>query len=173
MKCLHRWLSIHRSVCRPLGRLNCCWPSPAQWFLIPPFTGLMTIFYTLTDLGAFRPSCLFHLVLRPESTDSLTHLSHTASHRVTRHLCFRYLRSGTYITSALLCGRYRPWWTLASVYSSLIIQTVGRIPWTGDQPAARPLHTQENTTRVKAKFRACNGIRTQTPVLSGRRQCMP
>jgi hypothetical protein len=25
---------------------NCCWASPAQWFLVPNPTGLMTIFYT-------------------------------------------------------------------------------------------------------------------------------
>jgi hypothetical protein len=34
--------------------LNCCWPSPAQWFLVPSPTGLMTVFYSLTALGAFR-----------------------------------------------------------------------------------------------------------------------
>jgi hypothetical protein len=34
--------------------LNCCWPSPAQWFFVPSPAGLMTIFYSLTALGAFR-----------------------------------------------------------------------------------------------------------------------
>jgi hypothetical protein len=30
---------------------NCCWTSPAQLFLVPSLTGLMTIFYCLTALG--------------------------------------------------------------------------------------------------------------------------
>jgi hypothetical protein len=34
--------------------LNCCWPSPAQWFLVPRPTGLRTMFYCLMFLGAFR-----------------------------------------------------------------------------------------------------------------------
>jgi hypothetical protein len=34
--------------------LNCCWPSPAYWVLVPSPTGLMTIFYCLTALGGFR-----------------------------------------------------------------------------------------------------------------------
>jgi hypothetical protein len=34
--------------------LNFCWPSPAQWLLVPSPTGLATIFYCLTNLGAFR-----------------------------------------------------------------------------------------------------------------------
>jgi hypothetical protein len=41
--------------------LNCCWHSPAQWFLVPSPTGLMTIFYCLTALGAFRPQPAFRL----------------------------------------------------------------------------------------------------------------
>jgi hypothetical protein len=35
--------------------LNCCWTLPAQWFLVPNPTRVMTIFYCLTALGAFRP----------------------------------------------------------------------------------------------------------------------
>jgi hypothetical protein len=35
--------------------VDCCWSSPAQWFLVASPTGLMTIFYCLTALGAFRP----------------------------------------------------------------------------------------------------------------------
>jgi hypothetical protein len=46
------------SVC---WRVNCCWPSPAQSFLVPSPAGLRTIFYSLTALGAFRTHspCLF------------------------------------------------------------------------------------------------------------------
>jgi hypothetical protein len=35
--------------------LNCCWLLPTQWFLVLSPTGLMTIFYCLTALGAFWP----------------------------------------------------------------------------------------------------------------------
>jgi hypothetical protein len=35
----------------PVGQLNYYWPSPAQSFLVPSPTALMTIFYFLTTLG--------------------------------------------------------------------------------------------------------------------------
>jgi hypothetical protein len=35
------------------GLVSCCWPLPAQWFLVPSRMGLMTIFYCLTALGTF------------------------------------------------------------------------------------------------------------------------
>jgi hypothetical protein len=34
--------------------LNCCWSSPEQWFVFPSPARSMTIFYSLTALGAFR-----------------------------------------------------------------------------------------------------------------------
>jgi hypothetical protein len=34
--------------------LNYCWPLPVQWFLVASPAGLMTIFFSLTALGAFR-----------------------------------------------------------------------------------------------------------------------
>jgi hypothetical protein len=36
---------------------------------------------------------------------------------------------------------------LRRFFGFLILYTVGRIPWTGDQPGARPLPTQDNTNR--------------------------
>jgi hypothetical protein len=49
---------------------NCWWPSPAQSFLVPSSTGLMTMSYCLTAPGALRPalagqarSCKLLLVL--------------------------------------------------------------------------------------------------------------
>jgi hypothetical protein len=40
----------------------------------------------------------------------------------------------------------QPLWTLASFFSFLIcIYTVGRTPWAGDQPIARPLPTHRTT----------------------------
>jgi hypothetical protein len=45
-------------------------------------------------------------------------------------------------------------------FSFLILLTVGRTPWTGDQPVARPLPTQDNTNRINANIHALSGIRT-------------
>jgi hypothetical protein len=38
-----------------------------------------------------------------------------------------------------------PLWTLATFFSFLILYTVGRTPWTGNQPVTEPLSTQNNT----------------------------
>jgi hypothetical protein len=50
--------------------------------------------------------------------------------------------SATYLFMAL-----QPLWTLAAFFQSLNLYTVGRTPWTGDQPVARPLptHTTKQT----------------------------
>jgi hypothetical protein len=34
-------------------------------------------------------------------------------------------------------------------------KTVGRTPWAGDQPDARPLPTQDNTNRINAGTHPC------------------
>jgi hypothetical protein len=50
----HIWSGIKLQIEKPSDWLtDCCWPSPAQWFLVPSPTGLMSIFYCLTALGAF------------------------------------------------------------------------------------------------------------------------
>jgi hypothetical protein len=41
--------------------------------------------------------------------------------------------------SSLACGHSE------LILKLRILQTVGRTPWTGDQPVARPLHTQDST----------------------------
>jgi hypothetical protein len=38
-----------------IGRVNCCWSSPAQSFLVPSPAGLMKIFYTLDSEGHASP----------------------------------------------------------------------------------------------------------------------
>jgi hypothetical protein len=48
----------------------------------------------------------------------------------------------------------------------LNLKTVGMSPWTGDQPVARPLPTQDNTHTINANSQALSGIRTHDP--SGR-----
>jgi hypothetical protein len=44
---------------------------------------------------------------------------------------------------------------LCRFFSFLILYTVGRTPWTGDQPVARPLPTH----RINSDIHASNGIR--------------
>jgi len=39
----------------------------------------------------------------------------------------------------------------------------GRIPWKGDQPNARPLRTQDSTTRARTHIHTSSGIQTQDP----------
>jgi hypothetical protein len=49
--------------------------------------------------------------------------------------------------------------------SFIVVQTVGRTPWTGDQPDARPQLTQ-NTNRINADIHDSSGIRTHYPSVS-------
>jgi hypothetical protein len=51
--------------------------------------------------------------------------------------------------SVCLC-LYSPLLDLAGFFSLLIPYTVGRTPWTGDQPMPRPLPTQRTTHTVNA-----------------------
>jgi hypothetical protein len=55
----------------------------------------------------------------------------------------------------------------------LIISTIGRTPWTGDQPDARPLPTQDNTTQRDIDKRSCrkrdSNPRSQRPSGQGQR----
>jgi hypothetical protein len=57
----------------------------------------------------------------------------------------------------ILLWIYSPLLNLDRFFSLLILHTVGRTPWTGDQPVARPLATLR-TTQTQDK-------RTQTPCL--------
>jgi hypothetical protein len=56
-------------------------------------------------------------------------------------------------------------WTLADFFSFLILYTVGRAHWTGDQPVARPLptHRATQTQNQSTDIHASNGIRTNDP----------
>jgi hypothetical protein len=40
---------------------------------------------------------------------------------------------------------YRPLLDIGRFFSFLILHTIGRTPWTGDQPVARPLHRTTQT----------------------------
>jgi hypothetical protein len=59
-----------------------------------------------------------------------------------------------YVRLYSLCG---PW----SLFRLLNVYTVGRTPWTGDQPVARPLLTHR--TAHTAEIHASSGIRTHDP----------
>jgi hypothetical protein len=53
---------------------------------------------------------------------------------------------------------------LGRFFSFLIPYTVGRTPWTGDQPVARPLPThRKHKHRINADIHASNGIRIHDP----------
>jgi hypothetical protein len=58
---------------------------------------------------------------------------------------------------------------------NLHIETFGRTPWLGDQPNARPLLMQDNTTQKHADTCPCpkQDSNLQSQCLSGHRQCMP
>jgi hypothetical protein len=43
----------------------------------------------------------------------------------------------------------------ARFFSSLSLYTIDRTPWTGDQPVARPLPTQDNTDRINSDRHQC------------------
>jgi hypothetical protein len=44
----------------------------------------------------------------------------------------------------------QPWWTLAD-FQFLNLYTVGRTPWTRDQPVARPLRTHRTAQTEKKR----------------------
>jgi hypothetical protein len=50
---------------------------------------------------------------------------------------------------------YRPLLHLGRFFSFLILYTVGRTPWTGDQPVARLLPTHRTTHTINAHRHAC------------------
>jgi hypothetical protein len=65
-----------------------------------------------------------------------------------------------------------PW----SLFQFLNLYTVGRTPWTRDEPVARPL-TTHRTTKTQNKRTQTNmprvGFEPMTQCLSGRKQFMP
>jgi hypothetical protein len=60
--------------------LNCCWSSLAQWLLVPGPAGFMTIFYCLTDLGAFKRHISLITTTLIQSSDFLLLLASTVVH---------------------------------------------------------------------------------------------
>jgi hypothetical protein len=60
---------------------------------------------------------------------------------------------------------------LGHIFSFLILHTVGRIPWKGDQPVARPLPTHRTTQAQNKRLDWDSNPGSQCS--SGRRQFMP
>jgi hypothetical protein len=52
---------------------------------------------------------------------------------------------------------------LGRLFSFLILYTVGKTPWTGDQPDTGPIHTQDNTNKINTNIHASSWIRTHDP----------
>jgi hypothetical protein len=50
---------------------------------------------------------------------------------------------------------YSPLMILGRFFSLLILYTVGRTPWTGDQPVARPLPTHRTTQTQNKRIETC------------------
>jgi hypothetical protein len=60
-----------------------------------------------------------------------------------------YIRSSNRITFRAMClWLYSPSLNLNRFFSFLILYTVGRTPWTGDQPVASPLPTHNTNTNT-------------------------
>jgi hypothetical protein len=64
-----------------------------------------------------------------------------------------------YYSSAALC------WALAVFVSFFILFTIGRTPWTGDQPVAKPppTHRTTQTRNKRTDIHTFSGIRTHDP----------
>jgi hypothetical protein len=60
---------------------------------------------------------------------------------------------------------YSPLLGFGRFFSFLILNTVGRTPWTGDQPVARPVptHRTAQTQNKHIGIRASSGIRIHDP----------
>jgi hypothetical protein len=74
-----------------------------------------------------------------------------STYNLLRHCCFNNLRDWKYaqvvsiylsIYLSICLWLYNPLLGLGRFFSFLIFYTVGRTPWTGDQPVARPLPAQ-------------------------------
>jgi hypothetical protein len=87
-----------------------------------------------------------------------------------------YLKMYHSFISWSCCSLWRighPW--NAVHFSFLILYTVGRTPWTSDQPVARPLPTQDNSNRINVDKHPHFewGSKPRPQYSNGRRQSMP
>jgi hypothetical protein len=114
--------------------LNCCWPSPAQLFLVPSSAGLTSIFHCLTALGAFRLLTwlsLWHAALYQQVEDQLENTALSSSSTVVRisiapETCFKKpLHSSGYLYNASLTQKFWPL-CVVSQYVQIVELLVGQ-----------------------------------------------
>jgi hypothetical protein len=56
-------------------------------------------------------------------------------------MCIPSIPAGKFCDLSIYLWLYSPLFDLGRFFTFLILYTVGRAPWTGDQPIAMPLHT--------------------------------
>jgi hypothetical protein len=134
-------------------------------------------------LEFYSPECNYHLVLSDLICIILEHLGNrkqnSLSHRLGhmfRAIMERCLLSSDSVTGigirpiylsiylSIYLWLYNPLLDLGRFLSFLILYTVGRTPWMGDQAVARPLPAHR-TTQIQnnTDIRALSGIRTHDP----------
>jgi hypothetical protein len=120
------------------------WDSISTWTTTPPFLILSNSLIT-------RPTCLI------KTKDLLSEICAASSSKLS--ICL-----SIYVSTAL-------WLDLRLFFSFLMTYAVGRIPWTGHQPVARPLPTH----RINAEIHPCLkwGSNSWSQRSSRRRQFMP
>jgi hypothetical protein len=82
------------------------------------------------------------------------------------YLCSIFVnQTRTDLTGSIYLWFYSPLLGLGPIFSFLTFHTIGRTPWTGDQPVARPLHTQSKAPiqNKNTNIHLSTGIRTQDP----------
>jgi hypothetical protein len=91
-----------------------------------------------------------------------------SNNRISAETCLpsRFLETAYMSQYYVLLWLYSPFLGHGRFFSFSILYTVDRIPWTGDQPVARPLHTHTTQTQNKRTRISVSrvGFESTTPV---------
>jgi hypothetical protein len=127
-------------------------PSPAQFLFLDDagikkqkFAIAKTSQHTDVILNAFNLTHTTHFSFLTFNAAFSLHLQHCP---VLRMFPTSYLVSPTSISVSMALQHFGPW----PFFSFLILYTVGRSPWTGDQPVARPLPTYTQNKRTQTSM---------------------
>jgi hypothetical protein len=117
-----------------------------------------------------------HLLMRGTSKRSQFGCLISLKNKRTQHFNNMNTRRNSGLLLLLLL--YSPLLGLGRVFSFLILYTVGRIPWTGDQPVARilPIHRKTKTQNKRTQYgHPCLELDSnpRSQLSSERRQFMP
>jgi hypothetical protein len=89
--------------------VNCCWSSPAQWFLVPSPTGITTLFYCLTALRSFRiPDLHWFLSSSPNTcahTATICGPEQSADHRFQNSVAVKITNKCRVICKPKICTK--------------------------------------------------------------------